>query len=234
MAERQLTLDTSTPCASIALSQGDQLLGETFINTAEHHTVHLLGAVAELLQRTGWAIGDLDLFAAVVGPGSFTGLRVGLATVKGLALARQRPVVGVSSLATLAMQLPFCRFPVWSLIDARKNEVYAAPFDCRQGFPEALGKETVLAPERLLATLSGAAVFIGSGALAYHALLEKGIKGRAFFPPEPTHLPRASNAALLAWRGYIEGHGVSPERLCPVYIRPSEAEIAWAAKMASR
>ncbi|NLC70058.1 MAG: tRNA (adenosine(37)-N6)-threonylcarbamoyltransferase complex dimerization subunit type 1 TsaB [Desulfuromonadaceae bacterium] len=230
MAERLLTIDTSTPCCSIALSEEDRLLGEILINASGHHTLQLMASLADLLNRLGLAIADVDLFAAVIGPGSFTGLRVGLATVKGLALARQRPVVGVSSLQTLAMHLPFCRVPVWSIVDARKNEVYAGTFDCRQGYPEPLAAETVMAPEQLLASISGEAIFIGSGAVAYRPLIEKVMGERACFPPPPANLPRASSAALLARQEFRAGRSVAPDRLCPVYIRPSEAEIAWAAK----
>jgi tRNA threonylcarbamoyladenosine biosynthesis protein TsaB len=233
VAEQLLTIDTATPCGSIALSQGDLLRGEILFNTSDHHTLHLMEAVAEVLRLTGAVIDEVDCFAAVVGPGSFTGLRVGLATVKGLALARQRPVVGVSSLRSLAGQLPFCRLPVWALIDARKSEVYAASFDCYRGPAEPLTPEMVIPPERLLASIPGQAVFIGSGALAYRPLIEKVLGDRAFFPPPPLHLPRASSAALLAWQEYRRGRSVSPAALRPVYIRPSEAEIAWAAKSAS-
>ena len=228
MAETLLTIDTSTPCGSIALSEGDHLVGEILLNASEHHTVRLMGSMAEILERTGLAIKNIDLFAAVVGPGSFTGLRVGLATVKGLALALGRPVVGVSSLRTLAMQLPFSRLPVWSLVDARKNEVYACPFDCRSGYPEPLAAEKVTAPERLMASISGEAVFIGSGAEAYRPLIRKIMGERSFFAPKPVHLPRASSAALLAWKEYQAGRSLSAAQLFPLYIRPSEAEIAWA------
>ena len=230
MAEKLLVLDTATPCGSIAVFRGEQLLGEVLLNVSDQHTVRLLGSLAELLDRTGLTIGALDLFAAVRGPGSFTGLRVGLATIKGLALARRRPVVGVSSLQTLAAQFPFCRLPVCALIDARKKEVYGGLFDCRGGFPEPLAAETVLAPERLAGLLRGETLFVGSGAEVYHDLIAEMLGPQAFFVAPCANLPRASAAALLAVREYRAGRSVSAGELVAAYIRPSEAEIAWAAK----
>ena len=192
-----------------------------------------MDTLAEILKRSDLTIADIDLFAAVVGPGSFTGLRVGLATVKGLALARNRPVVGVSSLQTLAAQVPFCSLPVWSLIDARKNEVYAASFNCQTGKPEPVTAEAVIAPQRLLSTISGNAVFIGSGAVAHQTLINDSMGPRALFPPPSLHAPRATAAALLAWEKHLAGQSIPGHRLCPTYIRPSEAELAWKSKNAA-
>ncbi|MBR5346119.1 MAG: tRNA (adenosine(37)-N6)-threonylcarbamoyltransferase complex dimerization subunit type 1 TsaB [Deltaproteobacteria bacterium] len=224
MAEKLLVVDTSTPCCGIALGDGARLVGELQLDSGAQHAVQLVEGIDLLLQRVGWKMQDIEVMAAVAGPGSFTGLRVGLATVKGLAMACSRPVVGVSSLKTLAAQLPFCRWPVCALLDARKREVYAGRFDCSGEFPEPLAPETVLSPERL--EILEDTVFIGTGAIVYRAVLEGKGQAKAHFAPESLTSVRTVLAAELALRDYRAGRWVSPERLMPVYIRPSEAELA--------
>lgn len=225
MADLILTIDTSTPAGSVALSQGDQLLGELFFNYGRNHTGQLLDAVGHLLAAGGFGLAQVDVFGAVNGPGSFTGLRVGIATVKGLAMACGKSVVGVSSLTTLAAQVPACRHPVCAMIDARKQEVYSGLFLCGTGEPQLQGVEQVLAPERLLDRLSGEILFVGSGALLYRTLILRRLAGRAHFAPWPLHQPRASSAAMLVLSRWQAGFGSAPESILPRYIRPSEAEL---------
>ena len=232
MAEKLLVVDTSTPCCGIALSDGAHLVGELLLDSGAQHAVQLVEGIDLLLRNVGWKMQDIEVMAAVAGPGSFTGLRVGLATIKGLAMACSKPVVGISSLRTLAAQLPFCRWPVCALLDARKREVYAGRFDCSGDFPEPLAPETVLSPERL--EILEDTVFIGTGAVVYRAVLERNGQAKAHFAPESLTSGRTVLAAELALRDYRAGRWVSPEQLVPVYIRPSEAELAKGAESAGR
>ncbi len=228
MNELLLVVDTATPAGSVALSRGTTLLGEIALNVRKNHTDRLLLIIQQLLKDADLSLGQLDAFGVVLGPGSFTGLRVGVATVKGLAMATDRPVVGVSSLATLAIQVPFSTFPVCALLDARKSEVYAGVFDWRNDRFQAMGEEAVLPPARLLDTLDQDLVFVGDGALAYRDLIVDRLGDRAHFPPWPLHMPRASSAASLALDALRHQQVISLERLVPTYIRPSEAEVKWA------
>ncbi|WP_432822429.1 tRNA (adenosine(37)-N6)-threonylcarbamoyltransferase complex dimerization subunit type 1 TsaB [Trichloromonas sp.] len=232
MNELLLVVDTATPAGSVALSRGTTLLGEIALNLRKTHTDRLLVIVQQLLQDAGLAVGQLDAFGVVLGPGSFTGLRVGVATVKGLALATGKPVVGVSSLATLAMQVPFSAFPVCALLDARKSEVYAGLFGWKDDRLEPLGEESVLPPSRLLESLDldQDLVFVGDGALAYRDLIVERLGSRAHFAPWPLHMPRASSAAVLALDGLRRQQAIPLEALTPAYIRPSEAEVMWASR----
>ena len=214
----------------MAIFRGDRLEGEIVLNISRHHTETLMGSVEHLLKGLSLTIQEMDFFAVVLGPGSFTGLRVGVATVKGLALATGRSVVGVSSLRMLAMQLPFCRLPVCTLIDARKKEVYAGLFDCSKELPELLHEEVVRPPEKVLAELHGETLFIGSGAEVYRDRINEIMGDRARFVPTAMHCPRASHAAVLAWNDFQKGRTIPLEQLSPHYIRPSEAEIMWAKK----
>lgn len=226
MAERLLLVDTATPTGSVAVSQGEKLLGEIVLSGPANHTDHLLGNIDELLRGVGLALGDMDGFAVVLGPGSFTGLRVGVASIKGLALATGKPVVGVSSLAALAWRLPFTALPVCPLLDARKGEVYAALYQWTGDEFSTLLPPCVLPPARWLDRLSGDLLFIGDGAQSYRGLIEERLGGRARFAPWPAHACRASNGLVPALKMLRRGEHMALERLVPTYIRPSEAELA--------
>ncbi len=225
MAEYLLTLDTSTAAGSVALSCGEQLIGEILLQLPSTHSERLLPALQHLLKAAGLELADLDAFGVVLGPGSFTGLRVGVATVKGLALAVQKPVVGVSSLHALALQIPCPAHGLSVWLDARKQEVYAGSYGWEAGLPVLTGKEVVAPPDRLLESLSEETIFIGSGAEVYRSLIVRRLGSRAHFTPWALQQPRASAAAVLALAALRNRETIALEVLEPRYIRPSEAEV---------
>lgn len=221
-------IDTSAPAGGIALCEGGTVVAELLLQTGATHSVWLLAGIHRLCTEAGWTLNQLDALGVVRGPGSFTGLRVGMGTVQGLALALERPVATVSSLAALALAAAGARSPVWALLDARKGEVYAAGFQLEAGLPEAVTEELVLSPERLLERLPRtSAVFVGSGVKPCRALLEEALGPAAAFVPDPLNQPRPAAAATLALAALRRGDTVGPEGLRPAYIRASEAEIAW-------
>ena len=118
-----LTIDTSTSACSVALTSGERLVAECLVNQEKQSASRLLECVDTVLRMSGFTVADLDGFGVALGPGSFTGVRIGIATVKGLALAARKRVAGFSSLAMLAMNLPWAACPVCPMFDARKNEV---------------------------------------------------------------------------------------------------------------
>jgi tRNA threonylcarbamoyladenosine biosynthesis protein TsaB len=225
MGPRLLLLNTATPAGSIALTIGEQVLAELLLNLAKPHSDLLLPGVEQLLDATGSELGTLDALAVVVGPGSFTGLRVGVATAKGLALAAGLPLVGISSLQTLACQVPGTLQPVCALLDARKQQVYAGLYQWHEGVPQPLVPERVLDPETLLEQLSGETLFVGDGALVYRTLIVRHLGSRAHFAPWPSHALRVSSAAPLVHAALAAGETRSAADLNAVYIRRSEAEI---------
>jgi len=230
VAELLLTVDTSTPAGSVALTSGESLIGEFLLRGPGTHSDYLLSHLHRLLADVGAVPSQLDGFGVVIGPGSFTGLRVGIATVKGLALALDRPVAPVSSLQTLALNVPFASHPVCALLDARKKEVYAGIYRWEGGLPMALGEERVLSPEKFLESAGEEAIFIGDGALAYRTLIVRQFGSRGHFLPGPLNLPRASAAAILALNRFRAGETESAQTLLPRYLRLSEAEIHWSRK----
>lgn len=225
-----LALDTSTAQASVAIVNKQKLLSESLFHADRCLSARLMPEIERLLCSCNLTMADIDLFAAAVGPGSFTGVRAGVATVQGLALATGKPCAGFSTLSMLAMNFPFVSTPVCALLDARKSEVYAGLYDCSASIPKALMEDCVLPPEKLidqlLATCDGNVIFAGEGALRYTELIADRLAEKAIFPLLPHHAGHAANGALLALDALTKGGALSPAELLPVYIRPSEAELA--------
>jgi tRNA threonylcarbamoyladenosine biosynthesis protein TsaB len=225
LSELILTISTATPMGSIALTRGEELLAEVILKPIGSHSDYLIPSIDEILKRTGVTIEEIDAFAAVVGPGAFTGLRVGVSTIKGLAQATDKPTIAVSSLKTLALQSMSSDLPICTMLDARKGEVYTAQFQWQNGLPEAITPEQVAPPEIMLDSITGNTVFIGDGCSVYRTLIVRHCGDRARFVPSVSNPLRASFASLLAHECYRNGEVVSPLELMPVYIRLSEAEL---------
>lgn len=220
-----LTVDTSSLTGSVALCAGERLIAESVLNVQSTHSENLLKQIDLLLADASWLLADLDLLAAVNGPGSFTGLRIGVATVKGLAQVLDLPVIGISSLQMLAMNLPLCPLPICSFMDARKKEVYTQRFRWTAEGPVASSAAQVLPPAAALQQLTGEVALVGDGVPLYRDLIGALLAERAFLPLMPTHQARASQAAWLAWKAHQDSHLLRAEELLPVYIRPSDAEL---------
>ena len=220
-----LTVDTSTNACSAALSIDRRVVAEYQANQGPTLSSRLLHCIDIVLQGQGLSTRDLDGFGVAVGPGSFTGLRVGIATVKGLALAADKPVAGFSSLAMLAMNLPWAVHPVCPMFDARKNEIYTGLYTCRD-LPASLAADQVVPPAPFLESLIGPVIFTGEGAVRYRDLIVATLGDRALFAPFSANFPRASAAAPLVAGMFERGETTSPGLLVPAYIRLSEAEVA--------
>lgn len=221
-----LTLDTSTTARSVALCQGERLLAEILVDSSANHSDQLLQHVQQLLTEQQCELAEIDAFAVTDGPGSFTGLRVGVAAAKGLARACHRPLFGVSTLHALAASLLWVTLPVCALVDARKKEVYTATFTTSDGSLDLMDEPRVISPLQLLEQMVEPAIFVGSGAILYRELIIDRFGDLASFAPWPLHTLRASCAAPLALQQLRMGVPGDPQRLLPRYIRPSEAEIA--------
>ena len=220
-----LTVDTSTTTCSVALTLNGRLAVEYLLNFDRTLSRQLLSSIDTVLRGAGVAVEDLDGFGVALGPGSFTGVRVGVATVKGLALATGKPVAGFSSLAMLAMNLPWSGFPVCPMFDARKKEVYAGVYRCTD-LPQPVVPDTVLSPEAFVGMIDAPTVFLGDGALRYRGVIESLLGDRAIFAPPHCHQPRAAAGALLAAEVFRTGSTMPLTDLNPAYIRPSEADLA--------
>ena len=228
-----LALDTATGQASVALSIDGSIAAEISFNADRTLSARLVPEIGHLLSLAGCAMAEIDLFTAATGPGSFTGVRGGIATIQGLALACGKPCAGFSSLALLAMNFPLDPLPVCPLIDARKSEVYGALYDCSAPIPTPIIADCVLPPEQFLQQLSETrttpVIFCGDGAIRYRDLIAGKMGDRAQFAPEPLNWSHAANGTVLARYAMDEGTLVKPAGLLPTYLRASDAEINRAA-----
>ena len=221
--------DTSSNSGSIALLEDRRLISELTIADVGAHSQWLMRQFDELLKRAGCPVEEIDLFAVAIGPGSFTGLRIGLSAVKGLAWAMSRNVAPVSTLNALALNLRYSRFPVCPVLDARKGEVYAALYGCEGegASPVELIKECVCPPDELFLRikalrLSTPIIFLGNGLKVYEKAIRDNVE-QAIIAPEPLMYVKASNVGLAAFEDIAAA--LTPIRLTPVYLRKSEAEI---------
>jgi tRNA threonylcarbamoyladenosine biosynthesis protein TsaB len=229
-----LALDTSTSMASVAVITAASVIAESAFSCNRSLSARLVPEIDHLLELAGLTIGDVDLFAASTGPGSFTGVRCGVATIQGLALATGKPCAGFSSLAVLSMNFMRATHPVCALLDARKNEVYAGLYDCSGHFPTSLIADCVVPIEQFLEQISShttqPVIFAGEGAQRYHEAIVSRTGDLALLAPTSQNIGRAAHGALLALQSFNSGTTLLPHQLLPDYIRPSEAELARRAK----
>ncbi len=229
-----LGIETSTKTGSVAVASDTGVVAQYSLNIETTHSERLLSTVDRVLADTGRVIADLDGLAVAIGPGSFTGLRIGLATVKGLALASGKPVAAVPTLHALAANLPYARHAVCPLLDARKGEVYAALFRHEDDILVQDMPETVLSLAQLASRVRGKTIFTGEGALLFRAELEKLLGDAALFAPPSTTLPSAATVAQLGMHLLAGGEGADIDSLAPRYIRRPEAEVMWEKNRRSR
>lgn len=221
---RLLLLDTAGGVFSAAICAGNRLLGETCGSAGPMTAARLAPAVDRLLADCNLEPAELEGLAVTVGPGSFTGLRVGIAFIKGMAWACGKPVVGLSSLQLLAMNAIASELPVCPLFDARKNEVYGGLFAPGNGM-SPLMPEAALPPETFLSRLDGETLFLGDGAVRYRETISTTMGSRAHFVDPGDNTPRAAAGIPLAQAAFAAGAAVAPADLLPRYLRLSEAEL---------
>ncbi len=218
-------IDTSTSVFSMAIADKGTLLAEECGVAGPSTAARLAPAVTGLFAAAGLAPADMDVFAVTVGPGAFTGLRVGIALVKGLSCATGKPALPLSSLALLAMNARESDIPVCPLFDARKGEVYGALYDFSVGSTPVVS-EAAADPAAFLRGIEGRALFLGDGALRYRELIEEVMGERARFAAGNLHHPRAAAGIDLALEGVSKGMAIPPGQLLPRYLRLSEAELS--------
>jgi len=219
---RLLALDTSTLSGSVALLEDEQIRAEVNLNLGRKHTERLLPGMDWIFQELELEPRQLEAVAVGLGPGSFTGLRVGLATAKGLAISLEIPLVGVSSLEALAWQARFYSGKILSLIDARKGQVFAEFFQGGDGF-SALEGPMVINPEELAVKIPEQTLLVGEGWRAYHEIFAK-LRDRIIIAGAEFDSPRGSIIGRLGLRRLKQGERDLPDTLVPIYLRPSDAE----------
>lgn len=222
-----LAIDTTASAASVAIIRDGFLVAEDFINCGYTHSQTLMPMIDHCLQISGIAFSELDAFAVAAGPGSFTGVRIGVATIKGLALPEDKPCVPVSTLEALAENIRFRKGILCPVMDARCSQVYYALFESdgqtvRRLCPD--GAKAIADLEKDLKNFKEDIIFVGDGAdLCYNSM--KSISPeRLFLAPAPLRYQRASSVAMVGERGQREGKAVPGDQLTPYYLRLPQAE----------
>lgn len=228
-----LAFETSAKAASVALTQDGRLLGESYQNTGLTHSQTLMVMAEDLLKQCGKTVADVTAVAVAEGPGSFTGVRIGVAAAKGFAWGGQIPCYGVSTLEAMAETLGIWEGHVCACMDARRNQVYNALFLVDGGVVERLSDDRAIALADLktdLEHIDGPVYLVGDGSsLTYKQL--SGEIPNLILPPEHRMHQRAVGVALLAEKKHAAGEPGDGNALSPNYLRLSQAERERAEKM---
>ncbi|MGF7059820.1 tRNA (adenosine(37)-N6)-threonylcarbamoyltransferase complex dimerization subunit type 1 TsaB [Brassicibacter mesophilus] len=222
-----LAIDTSSIVATCAILDDDKLLAEYILNQKMTHSQTIMPMIKEMLDSCNLKPEDIDVYAAAQGPGSFTGLRIGIATIKGLAHATNKSVIGVPTLDALAFNLPFSEGIVVPIMDARRDRVFTGIYKWSSGGLCMLMEQSVLEVDELIQILkerSENIVFNGDGTLVYKDRLIKELGDRAIFAPKSTNMARAASVAELAMAKATEGNTDDLFDLAPNYLRESQAQ----------
>jgi len=221
-----LAIECATQTVGIAFLDQKKILAELYLDMGGGHAKVLLPALAKLLLLTGLTTERIDLLVCTTGPGSFTGVRIGVSTIKGLALATGKPIVGVSTLEALAMNVFPSRKLICPLLDARKNQVYAGLYRVGpDGYPEAVAPDRLTDIESLVKTLVAEEVdFVGEAAVLYQQQIFEGrARGSALQTCRCCRL-NASAVGLIGLHRYQHGRIEDLLTFSPRYLRLSEAE----------
>lgn len=229
---RLLAFESSAKTASVALLEDGNLLAEYMQDSGQTHSRTLLKMAEDMLSNCEWKVSDLDYTAVSAGPGSFTGLRIGLAAAKGLSWGAEIPCVGVSTLEAMAHFASSMDGVLVCCMDARREQVYNALFSCENGCLTRLTEDRAISIEELaqeLENIEKPKILVGDGAsLCYNTLKER-IQLR--LAPQHLRQQRASGTALAAWEKIQRGEITSVETLVPNYLRLSQAERERAEKL---
>lgn len=219
-----LAIDTSSNVASVALMEDNTLLGEFVLNHKKTHSQEIMPMIDDVLKRCECEVGDIDLFAAAKGPGSFTGLRIGIATIKGLAHSVSKPVIGIGTLEALAYNLPFCEHMIVPIMDARRNQVYTGAYLWEDGKLREVGEPEAISIEECVEGCGSflETVFLGDGVPVYRDYIREKLGDKAIFAPPSCNMQKASSVAALALLNADKAE--SYMGLEPFYIRKSQAE----------
>lgn len=234
---KYLTIDTTTKVTTVALADEGCLIAEGFLHTAKTHSERLIPMIEQLLTASDWTLQELNMIGVVRGPGSFTGIRIGIATAQGLAQVLNLPLIGVLSLDALAWAGLGRTEDIVPILDARKNEWYTARYHWVRGVKKA---ECLTLPQACpteqwltyLKSLERPICFVGDAVTKAKGNIEDVLGDKAVILPEFISLPRGAYAVRAVWERWQEiGAG---EQVRPYYIRFSEAEVNWAKKEQAR
>lgn len=221
---RILSLSTAETGASLAVTDGSALVFEEYWADKQTHSRRVVSMVSHMLEkRAGISLEDIDLFVAARGPGSFTGLRIGISVIQGFAFALGKKAFGVSSLDGIAFRYAYASIPVCAMMDAKRGEVYCAVYQFNNGRLTSKSRECVIPPEEAIEMIEGPGLCVGSGARAYQTLIEK--QQDKITPSDMFDDYVSASAMIRAMHEKENFQDQDGNILVPSYIRKSDAEL---------
>lgn len=215
-----LAIESSAVAASAAVMADGVLKAEEFSQNGLTHSVTLLPMAENALKKAGLKISDIDLFAVTEGPGSFSGLRIGVTVAKTLAYGCGKNVCGVSTLRALAGNLPFADKIICPIMDARRSQVYNAMYKWEDGELREIKAPRAISAEELASEINEPVIFVGDGVKPFREFFSERLGELAFFAPPNLCAAKASTLCTLVQNEA----GVNPDELNPCYLRLSQAE----------
>lgn len=226
-----LALDSTAEVSTVAVCKGEKLLSEITINTGNTHSQTLLPAVEQALKMSELTVNDIDVFACSTGPGSFTGVRIGVATVKGIAYGKNKPCISVSTLEALAYNLSGFDGVICPVMNARRSQVYNALFECKGGMLVRICADRAVSISELDDELSqnkSPIYLCGDG----YDITQKGfVQTKAYLVPVRYRYQSAYSVAQIALEKFEHNEYLTDVELAPIYLRPSQAERERQAKL---
>ncbi|MDE0011644.1 MAG: tRNA (adenosine(37)-N6)-threonylcarbamoyltransferase complex dimerization subunit type 1 TsaB [Candidatus Poribacteria bacterium] len=219
-----LGIDTSTPIGSVALIDDDNVVAEHTLNIVRAHSSRLMPAIDSVLKWGDITVNDLDGCAVGIGPGSFTGIRIGVATIKSICYAVDKPIVGVSTLEAIAYNLRWSNSIICPLLDARRSETYGAIFEGNTNW-ERLSEDLCLPIDALLDRIKEGTPadcvinFVGDGLATYGDAVRENLGDRVHFADAIFNVPRGATIAYLGAQRLQQGDSDSYWTLVPNYVR---------------
>ncbi|MBU1626102.1 tRNA (adenosine(37)-N6)-threonylcarbamoyltransferase complex dimerization subunit type 1 TsaB [bacterium] len=221
-----LAIETSTPSGSVALAEDTLILWECTLNSSQTHSETLIMNIHHGLKAADIKKEEIECIAVTKGPGSFTGLRIGMTTAKILAFSLNIPIVSVSSLLAYAYNFSYMKVPLCPMLDARKNEVYAAIYEYGEGNFTTHLHDGAYTLGQVLKSCPDKSLLFGNGAELYKELILSYDKTLEIIPSNLA-VPRASSVAILGYWKFMTGEHEDTKSLTPNYCRKSEAEILY-------
>lgn len=221
-----LAIDTSGSNCSVAIIDDEKIISDFNLNTGTTHSQNLMPMLEQIQSFTNIELKDIDAIACCIGPGSFTGIRIGIATVKGIALSLNKPVVAVSSLDGLAYNIPYFDGTICSIIDAKNENVYSGIYSFGQmpSLKQGYISDSIFTLIENLKNVDDKIFFIGDGSIAYHDKLKDAFGENAFFAPTHLNTQFATSIARAAISDAKLNKFISCDELTPLYLKKSQAE----------
>ncbi len=220
-----LGIDTATPYLALGIVEDDRVLSKLRFNAGQTHAQLLVPNIEKVLKEASLELEELDGIAISIGPGSFTGLRIGLATAKGLCFASDKPLVSVPTLDGLVYSQKSSPYPLVPILDARKNEVYSAVYESREGRIKRVSDYWVTSIEKLVAKIPEEVIFLGLGLEVFKESLKKLCGEKAHFLEGENSLPSGTAIAFLGLEKFKRSEFEDLDKSEPLYLRSSDQHL---------